>query len=260
VKRTLVVLGLLLVPAPARADEIDNCANSYEATQRLRQRGELRAARSAAGVCARDVCPAVLRKDCTTWVRELADTIPSVRVRARGPGGCVVPDVVVRVDQTTAGDASLEVDPGGHVVSATTKTGQRVEKTITVSIGDRDRPIDLALDSCGVTETPPPSRPEPPSRGIPTISLALAATGAVAIGLATWQGLRGLYIKNQLEERQCEPHCLHSDVVHAKTAFVAADVLGTIGIVAIAAAAYFWLVPDSGKTRAMRIGPGYGTF
>lgn len=257
-KRTVVFVlaSTIAFAMPARADEIDNCANNYEAAQRLRQRGELRAARSAASVCARDVCPAVLRKDCSAWSRELAQSIPTVRVRARGPGGCAVQEPTFRIDQATVGDAPVELDPGAHVASATAKSGERVEKTVTISIGDKDRPIDLAFESreaCGISEAPPPPPPrtEPPSRGIPTLSLALGGTGVVALGLATWQGIRGLTIKSQLEDRHCEPNCLHSDVVHAKTAFLAADVLGAVGIVAVGAALYVWLAQgDATKSRA----------
>src|SRR5262249_39967916 len=120
-----VLLLALACAERARADEIDRCANAYESAQRLRQRGEIRQARAAAVTCARDVCPAVLRKDCSTWSAELANAVPSLRVHARAVG--CAPEAVLRVDGTVVGEGLVEVDPGSHVVTATLKSGAHTE-------------------------------------------------------------------------------------------------------------------------------------
>ncbi len=65
-------LGLttvLALPTEARADEIDTCANAYEAAQRLHKKDDPKALGEAV-TCARDVCPDVLRKECSIWVKE----------------------------------------------------------------------------------------------------------------------------------------------------------------------------------------------
>jgi len=63
------VTFLSLVALPAKADDIDTCANAYESAQRLHQKGDAKALVEAQA-CARDACPDVLRKECASWVKE----------------------------------------------------------------------------------------------------------------------------------------------------------------------------------------------
>jgi hypothetical protein len=67
----------LTLPRSARADEVDACANAYEAAQRLHQKSDPKAV-SEAATCARDVCPDVLRKECSAWVKEWAPSEKTV--------------------------------------------------------------------------------------------------------------------------------------------------------------------------------------
>lgn len=67
----LTTIGSILLVSglgTARADAIDVCANAYEAAQRHHKAGELKASLMDAQTCSRDVCPEVLRKDCSSWV------------------------------------------------------------------------------------------------------------------------------------------------------------------------------------------------
>lgn len=52
----------------ARADEVDTCANAYESAQRHHKAGELKTSIAEAQTCAREVCPEILKKDCSQWV------------------------------------------------------------------------------------------------------------------------------------------------------------------------------------------------
>lgn len=67
VATSLLVVGVVGVGV-ARADEVDTCANAYENAQRHHKAGELKASISDAKTCARDVCPEILKKDCSAWV------------------------------------------------------------------------------------------------------------------------------------------------------------------------------------------------
>jgi hypothetical protein len=84
----LVAIALLVgVGAPKTADAVDPaCFDAYEQTQRLRIDGKLAAARDQAWICARDVCPAVLREDCFRWHTELVrlDTADRKDVKSAG--------------------------------------------------------------------------------------------------------------------------------------------------------------------------------
>jgi hypothetical protein len=73
IRRLLVSMtigGLVLAAGAdsARADEIDMCANAYESAQRHHKAGELKTSIADAQTCARDVCPEILKKDCSGWV------------------------------------------------------------------------------------------------------------------------------------------------------------------------------------------------
>jgi len=73
------VLALVAVcgaARPARAADAA-CFDAYERTQRLRKEGKLDEAKGQATICARDTCPALLRKDCTQWVDEIAREMPA---------------------------------------------------------------------------------------------------------------------------------------------------------------------------------------
>lgn len=65
---TIGGIALVCSAGSARADEIDTCANAYESAQRHHKSGELKASISEAQTCARDVCPEILKKDCSQWV------------------------------------------------------------------------------------------------------------------------------------------------------------------------------------------------
>jgi ribosome modulation factor len=68
VSTTIAGLVLTAIADSARADEIDTCANAYESAQRHHKTGDLKASISDAQTCARDVCPEVLKKDCSSWL------------------------------------------------------------------------------------------------------------------------------------------------------------------------------------------------
>lgn len=65
---TIGTLLAIAAPRTARADEIDACANAYETAQRHHKAGELKASIVDAQTCARDVCPEILKKDCSSWL------------------------------------------------------------------------------------------------------------------------------------------------------------------------------------------------
>src|SRR5690348_13948842 len=65
---TIAGMAVFADPVSARADEIDACANAYETAQRHHKAGELKASIVDAQTCARDVCPEILKKDCSSWV------------------------------------------------------------------------------------------------------------------------------------------------------------------------------------------------
>ena len=93
-----LVLASLFAPSLAAADDLRDCGAAYEQTQRLQQKSDLIAALDAAEVCAKPVCPALLKDDCSKWATELKTKLPSLAIRVRGGDGCARPEAEISVD------------------------------------------------------------------------------------------------------------------------------------------------------------------
>ncbi|HEY6462313.1 MAG TPA: hypothetical protein VIY73_19230, partial [Polyangiaceae bacterium] len=82
----------------ANASEREACFSAAESAQRVRAQGHLLDAREKLRVCAHPTCPAAVRDDCTTWLAEVEEELPSIVVHARDAAGNDVADVRVLVD------------------------------------------------------------------------------------------------------------------------------------------------------------------
>src|SRR5580765_5052723 len=98
--REVAVLALAVVVASPSVgvaagsnDDKKACIASSEKAQQLRADGKLLASRQELLVCARDVCPGVVRKDCAKWLGELEDALPSIVLGAKDGKGHDLEDV-----------------------------------------------------------------------------------------------------------------------------------------------------------------------
>jgi hypothetical protein len=224
-----LLAGVVMAPI-ARAD--DTCIPAYEETQSLRKDGHLVAARDRAIVCAKNTCPNALTKDCTRWLEELDESIPSIVPRALAADGTDYVDVAVRMDgqplaQKLDGRAIL-VDPGSHQLVFTMEGAAPLEMAVVVHEGEKSRPITATL-----TLTAPVSTP---SRPIPPAAYVAGSIGLVAIGFGSYFGIQGLSDKGTLDG--CKPHCDPSAVDSMMHSLAAADVAFAIGGVAILTTLY----------------------
>src|SRR5208282_6086778 len=78
-----ISIATLAFSRHAFADDKQDCIAESEAGQDKKLRGNLREAREQLLICARDVCPAIVRQDCTQWLTEIIAALPSVVVGAR---------------------------------------------------------------------------------------------------------------------------------------------------------------------------------
>lgn len=243
-------MSLTLV-TPAFAD-VKACLERYENGQRLRKQSKLLDARRTLQQCVQDGCPVALRKDCLAWVDELATEVPSIAVKAQGTDGCDRPHATFTVDASTtrleANGLVVEVDPGPHVVRAEID-GKTVEQSIVVAARERGRIVTLFADSSVTScrSVPPPAKadatsPTPPdrdrkegSRPLSPVSIGVAATGLVALGVGTVFIIRGFGQKSDLDA--CRGACLQEDVDAMNRAFLIGDVAVGVGVVALAVAA-----------------------
>ncbi|MFO0740138.1 MAG: hypothetical protein U0270_29835 [Labilithrix sp.] len=220
---------------PALADNADRCADRAEEAQRARQENKLRTARDALIECARESCPAVVRRDCARWLSEVETELPTIVVRVRDGRGDDIVDVRISVDDARVADKAdgrpIALDAGEHVVRVQ-RGGAVVSRRIVVGNGERARvlAIDLAPDL-------PASKPAPAERGsrVPAIVLGAVGLGLVAGGSVLWALGRG---EHDDLESSCAPTgaCATSDIDAARTKLIVGDVFAGVGLLAVAGA------------------------
>ena len=229
--------------APATAKQA--CIQAAEEGQQLRQGGKLTTAAERFRTCSSSDCPRILQKDCSVWLGEVEDAIPSVSVKAEDDEGNEVQNAHITVDgrEWSLGDGrSRAVDPGPHRFVWVREAQAAIEETATIREGERNRVVVLRA----------PRRAAPPpvvarSRSISPFvwigyGLGLAATGT---GVGFWA--LGSGQRSTLQDLCAGTStCLESDVGASRNNLVVGDVLMGVGIVALAGATYL-LVRDLGR-------------
>ena len=136
--RTSAAIGLaatawIVATSAARADEKVACVTAAESAQQQRSEGKLRDARLSLHLCARDVCPALVRNDCTQWLTEIEASLPTIVLRATGARGQDITDIKVSLDGQALVEKvdglPIEVDPGPHVLTAVRPGSKPVRKS-----------------------------------------------------------------------------------------------------------------------------------
>jgi len=244
--------------APAFADETESCSHAYELGQRFRQESKLVDARKELLICAQDLCPPVLRKDCVAWLAEVAETMPAISIQARGADGCDRPQATAWIDGVLiphgAEGRPIDLNPGPHTVRVEVD-GAMVEQTVVVAVGDRRRVVTLSsvpnAATCGVSDRPSPGplpsagvdANAPPqregARPVPTLVYVLGGVGLVGLGVGGGFGISGWSQKGTLDA--CKGGCSNRDVDTMQRTFLVSDVAMGVGLVALAAATVMYL-------------------
>jgi hypothetical protein len=223
----------------ARADERAECAHAFEQTQRFQQDREMLDALDDAERCARPSCPAVLQQECARWVGEIRGKVATLKVRVRGSDACTADqarvDVGGRHRKTNNG---VLLDPGRHEIVATEPSNGRTKtETIDFASGER-REIDIDFAPpgavCGGGAEPTPSRLPP------TPALILGAVGGGLLLAGATAGIIGAVKRGDLDD--CKPNCSSDRIDPVRTFFVAGDVMGGFGLLALGTAAAIWIL------------------
>jgi len=245
-------------PASAADKTTLACIDAAEQGEKAQSRANLVKARELFTRCAASDCPSVLRHDCTTWLDETTRQIPSVVVGARDANGQDVLDATATVDGVRAQDrldgTAIELNPGPHVIRVEGSNHGSAEQRVVIRAGEKSRTIVLTLAasvepsspvvsaapsstarSTDVTASPTPERG---SGGVPLGVVVFGGVGVAALGVFTYFGVRGKDDADHLRST-CAPACASSDVDHAHTELVAADIALGVGVLAVAAATYF---------------------
>jgi hypothetical protein len=247
----LAVLVTLFSPT-ARADEKEACVAASDQGQTLRDEGKLRAARTQMALCARDVCPSIVRRDCEKWLSDIDAMQPTVVLGARDPKGNDVTGTRVLLDGVVlAGRLDgkpIAIDPGEHTFRYEAPGAAPVEQRAVMRVGEKNRILTAVVMplplSASTAVAPPPSTPaeaEVPSSHapLPVVSIALASVAVVAGASFAYFGLSGTSDVSHLRAT-CAPDCAQSDVDSARTKLIVSDVALGVGLVSLAGAAWFY--------------------
>jgi hypothetical protein len=145
IRSVVLACGLVAITTSARGEDgamgKEQCVETNEDAQSLRQRGELRAARAQFVRCVAASCPRLVREDCAEQVSEIDALLPTLAFVVRDPAGGRVPGVMVAIDGEARGelleDAPLAMDPGEHTFKFTADGYEPVEKRLVVREGTR---------------------------------------------------------------------------------------------------------------------------
>jgi len=221
---------------PAKAE----CFARHEEAQVARRQGHLLEARAWLRQCASATCIGIVRADCIEWLAEVERAIPSLVITARARGADLV-DVKVIIDKqpVTAHltGAALDLDPGAHQLRFESPPWPAVERTILVSEGVKDRPIDVEF----APPVPPPQPaallaqpPGPYFRRADRVDYVLAGTAVAALATAATLGAWALSTRSDLDT-ECGPFCSDEEIRPLRTKLIVADVALAAGVMSLAA-------------------------
>ncbi len=254
------VLVTLAGNASAAGDEKKACALAAEQAQRLRNDGKLSEALDQLRICTRDVCPAFVKSDCGPWRAEVENALPSVLVKAKDDGGEATSDVKVTIDGIVRAEKldgePLDIDPGAHLFHFDREGADPIEQKLVVKEGEKSRVIDLSFHlrpaNAAVPAPAAAVAPPPPERHRSLPIAGFVASGVAVAGL-TVGTIFYFSAKSDIDglKETCAPTCASSQVDPIGPKIVVSDVALGVGVVAAAAAVYFFVTHDySGKASA----------
>lgn len=245
--------GLLALPASSEFKLA--CSQSFEESQRLRNKSQYIAASDEILKCANPKCGEALFDECTKIYGELQTATPSVVFAAHDSAGNELTRVAVSID----GQESLSqldgkpvrVDPGSHQFSFSSDGYSAVEQTLLIRAGEQFRPINVTLPqkakaAAATAESSPPNVTASSSFEPPLASYVLGGVSVAALGTFAAFRLVGASQFKDLEQH-CAPNCSQSEVDDVRQKYLVSDIALGIGAAAAVAAVTVYLVSSSAE-------------
>jgi hypothetical protein len=231
VKRAIHTLAVLLAgsiaamayPRAALADDTKACLDAANQGQTLRDGHKMILAREQFRLCAQATCPAVVRKDCASWLDQLDLVQPTVVFDATDSSGNDVSAATVKVDgrvlTSRLDGTALAVDPGEHTFTFEAPGQPTVTRTLVLKEGESMRrvpvligaaaeraPVAPPMPAAGTSPLAPTPSPAPPHpTGLATrqtIGLVVGAAGVAGLAAGGIFGVLAVSAKNDYQ-RQC---------------------------------------------------------
>ena len=240
---SLAAVASLTLARTAHADEKADCVAASENAQKLKDDRKFIKAREQMLVCARDVCPAAVKKDCADQVADLDKRTPTVVFHVKDKGGQDLVAVKISGDGNPVAEQldgrAITFDPGVHTFRFEAAGNEPLEQKIVLAEGERDRNITVSFGKTGGDQVVPTAK-----KGAPIGAFIVAGIGLVGMGVgAAFWGI-GLGDKGTAEQPPptgCKPNCPQSTIDDIHTKLVIGDVAFFAGT-AILAAGLIWTI------------------
>jgi hypothetical protein len=244
--------AVLSVPWLARAEVSEACISSYEKGQELRISGRYLEAKQTLLTCAQATCPALLQRDCTTWLSEIEAALPSVVFAVTNEGGDDLREVrVSEQGQPLESDTgrALALDPGLHTLRIEAAGHQAVEQTLTIREAEKNRLVRVVLKPRDDI-----ARAERTWFGLSVPTLALSGAALVSAGAFVGFAVHGKQEYDDLK-KQCGSTCPESRTERGRRDYVIANVAlaSTLGFAAAAIWVYVAQRPASSSVAALQL-------
>jgi len=250
-------------PDSATPDTRQACLANHEQAQVKRIEKKLVAARNAARACAVTACPAAVRSDCTEWVAELSNLIPTLLLVAESASG-ELENVRVTLDGVLFTEkldgTALEIEPGPHFLHFEYKNEAPIDRRVDVPEGEKSLMVRVrfagealpAQPVAPLAPLPPRTEPvphEPGPRPIPLLTYIFGGLAVVSAGTSAVIAA-GAFSERSAATDECAPNCEAErvDAIHKR--FVFADVAGGVALASAGLATYFYFTrPEVQKER-----------
>ena len=249
------LLAISAIPRAAAAeDTVHACIAASTEGQTFRKEGKLLAARDRILLCARDVCPAIVRSHCAKWLTEVEDRIPSIVVHAQTAEGADLLDAELTIDgrPSKLDGRPVSLDPGTHALRVSMPDGQRQDAQLLLVEGERARLVAIRFPPRAPVQVGPGGGEVPPrantSHGIPPGAWIVGGAGVLALGGATYFFVTAGSDLDTLN-RTCSPHCSDAQAQPGRIDALLGDVFLAGGIAAVGGAV-LWAALASGSSHS----------
>jgi hypothetical protein len=264
------------------------CVAAYKTGMPLKEAGHLIEARRALMGCVVKTCGALLKRECKKELSAATRGIASVMPTVTDEAGAVVTQVEVTMDGAVLTSRltgkPLFVDPGDHQFSFKTVTGTAASQSVSVAVGERNRPISVSLaaekkpeatvavaadpladvptsstqarraaGAVEATDEPRVSRRAvAPSKGSSSRTGAYVLGGIGALGVGGYALMTYWGRKQNTELNQCTPNCPRTNIDHIKKLYLYSDISLGVGLAALVASTWLFVTSDSPSSSSTR--------
>jgi len=242
------------VAGDTRTAAAQACVDQHVLGQQLLKQTKLLEARATLINCSSASCPAIVVGDCSQWLREVEQRIPSLVVGATRPDGRDAVAVRTFVDGRLVSERldgrPIELDPGEHTLRFELAGAAPVEERVVLQDGHRGRRLAIRFGG-GPRGAVSAGTPLEPDRPTPPLFWVLGGVGVVGLAGFGAFGIVGLDQRSSLDA--CRPDCTDDQIDDGgRRSFLIADISLGVGAAALVAATIVYLARPSASpgTRA----------